>query len=109
MAAARAHACSTGTHAGEALVGQHLLQFRLVGLIGDDGLPEFTLARTALGGQNMAGERMVANDLACSGLFEPFGRAFMGLQLQLCHWNCPGGSPSRDTGGEVTLISITCA
>ena len=62
-----------------ALVGQHAFQDGLIGLIGHHALMQLFLALMRLGSQDVAAERVVANDFARPGLLKPFGRTGMCL------------------------------
>jgi hypothetical protein len=61
------------------LVGDHSLQLRLVGNIGDHGGMQFVLAFARFGRENVPGECVLPDNFSRPGFFEPFGRTFMCL------------------------------
>jgi hypothetical protein len=65
--------------ANYSLVGDHSLQLRLVGIVGDHRSVQFVLAFARLGRENVAGKCVLPNHFPRPGFFEPFGRTFMGL------------------------------
>src|SRR5580693_213379 len=88
MLADRARATSTvRAMALTLLVGEHALQYRLIGLVGHHGLTQFLLAFVRLRGQDMASKGMTANDFACASFLEPLRRTFVSLELgHGCTW-----------------------
>jgi hypothetical protein len=61
------------------LVGDHSLQLRLVGLIGDHRGMQLVLAFARFGRENVPGECVLPDNFPRPGFFEPFGRTFMCL------------------------------
>jgi hypothetical protein len=61
------------------LVGDHSLQLRLIGVIGDGGSVQVILAFARLGRENVSGECVLPDNFSGPGFFEPFGRTFVGL------------------------------
>jgi hypothetical protein len=61
------------------LVGDHSLQLRLVGLIGDHRGMKLILAFARFGRENVPGECVLPDNFSRPGLFKPFGRTFMCL------------------------------
>jgi hypothetical protein len=70
------------------LVGDHALQHGLVGGIGNHVRVQFVLSFARLGGEDVPGKCVAPDNLPRPGLFEPFGRTFMGLEFG--HENIPG-------------------
>src|SRR5579859_5529670 len=67
----RARATRTVRTKGSPLIGEHSLQSGLIGRIGHHALVQFLLAFVRLGGQDVAAEGVVANNLARAGFLEP--------------------------------------
>src|SRR6185312_12065730 len=66
---------------GPGLVGNHARHTSLIGRADQRVLIEHTLALALLAGQDVAGTRTAAHDLAASGLTEALGGAAMGFQF----------------------------
>jgi hypothetical protein len=74
------------------LVRKHVAQSGLVGGVRDNGLAQLSFAGARLRGQDVTGERMLANNLAGSRLLEPLGRTFVCLQFRhKMSWEFPTG------------------
>jgi hypothetical protein len=63
------------------LVGDHALQFGLIGWIRHHACVQLVLSFTRLGCENVPGECMLPDDLPTPGFLEPFRRTFMGLEF----------------------------
>jgi hypothetical protein len=63
------------------LVGDHALQFGLIGLVRNNAGMQFVLSFARFGRENVPGECMLPDNLPRPGFLKPFGRTFVCLQF----------------------------
>jgi hypothetical protein len=87
------------------LVGDHALQLGLVRGIGNHSCVQFVLSFARLGGEDVPGECMLPDHLPRPGLFEPFGRTFVGVEFG--HENIPGKQEFTTLAREWCVSGLT--